>query len=108
MKPTRSFMVSPNLPKKLERLLELANNLRWTWDDDTRNLYTRMAMDLWEKVDHDPVAMLNRIDQETLEQLAQDDSYVYSLDKVLVDFDLYLESTPWFHKKDEYSEDLSI
>lgn len=108
MKPTRSFMVSPNLPKKLERLLELANNLRWTWDDDTRNLYTRMDMDLWEKVDHDPVAMLNRIDQETLEQLAQDDSYVYSLDKVLVDFDLYLESTPWFHKKDEYSEDLSI
>jgi starch phosphorylase len=108
MKPAKSFMVSPNLPKKLERLVELAHNLRWTWDDETRNLFTRMDMDLWEAVDHDPVAMLNRIDQKTLEELAQDDSYVYSLDKVLVDFDLYLESTPWFHKREEYSEDLCI
>ncbi|MCF7885734.1 MAG: alpha-glucan family phosphorylase [Candidatus Marinimicrobia bacterium] len=108
MKPAQSFMVSPNLPKKLERLIQLAHNLRWTWDDDTRNLYSRMDMDLWEEVDHDPVAMLNKIDQKTLEALANDDSYVYSLDKVLVDFDLYLESTPWFHKRDEYSENLNI
>ncbi|MCF7740690.1 MAG: alpha-glucan family phosphorylase [Candidatus Marinimicrobia bacterium] len=108
MKPAKSFTVSPNLPKKLERLRDLAFNLRWTWDDETRNLFSRMDMDLWEEVDHDPVAMLNKIDQDTLEQLANDDSYVYSLDKVLVDFDLYLESTPWFHKRDEYSEDLNI
>jgi len=108
MKPAKSFTVYPKLPEELSDLNKLAYNLRWTWNNNTRSLFSRMDMNLWEEVNHDPVALLNRIDQKTLNELANDDSYLYSLRSVMEEFEQYKETEPWFHGKNEYSEDLNI
>ncbi len=63
MKPVRVFNIIPALPPKLERLRELAHNLRWAWNHDTIELFRRLDSDLWEKTYHNPVLMLGSIEQ---------------------------------------------
>ena len=47
MKPAYTFTVIPRLPAALERLRELAYNLRWAWNHDTLALFRRLDTDLW-------------------------------------------------------------
>ena len=39
MKALRSFTVRPTLPPELAALEDLAMNLRWSWDERTRDLF---------------------------------------------------------------------
>lgn len=47
-------------------LNDLARNLRWDWHPPTRALFRDLDPDLWEAVDHNPVALLRRVDPERL------------------------------------------
>ncbi|MGH8671151.1 MAG: DUF3417 domain-containing protein, partial [Burkholderiales bacterium] len=42
--------VSPNIPKKLARLQELADNLWYAWNLPTRELFARLNPALWVEV----------------------------------------------------------
>jgi len=108
MKPIQSFTVTPILPKKLEALRELAYNLWWTWNVDARDLFSRLDMDLWEETRHNPVALLNRIEQDVLESRAQDDSYIYQLHRVYDKFKQAMQSPAWFEKVGKYDPRLCI
>ncbi|MBC8490948.1 MAG: alpha-glucan family phosphorylase, partial [Candidatus Marinimicrobia bacterium] len=99
MKPIQKFTVSPVLPERLKRLQDIAYNLWWSWDVETRELFRRLDLDLWEETRHNPVLVLSRIDQEVLEARAQDESYLYQMDRVLERFDRKLEKTPWFQQE---------
>ncbi len=39
MKALRSFTVRPRLPARMAALQDLAMNLRWSWDEQTRDLF---------------------------------------------------------------------
>lgn len=95
MKPIRTFEVIPSVPPRLERLRDLAHNLRWAWHHDTIELFRRLDDDLWEASGHNPILMLGTIDQERLEAVATDEGFLAHLDRVARDFDAYLagEST---------------
>jgi len=108
MKPIQSFTVKPILPKKLEELRELAYNLWWTWNADARDLFRRLDMDLWEETRHNPVALLNRVEQDVLEARVQDDSYLYQLHRVCDKFRQSLKSPTWFEKSGKYNSHLNI
>jgi glycogen phosphorylase len=99
MKPVHIFNVVPRLPESLERLRELAYNLRWSWDHDTIALFRRLDSDLWEKSGHNPVRMLGIIDQNRLEEAAADDSFLAHLERVAGEFKVYMENrSNWFKK----------
>ena len=72
MKPFRTINVVPSLPPELERLRELAYNLRWTWDHETINLFRRLDRSLWEQSNHNPVLMLGTVRQALLRAAAAD------------------------------------
>jgi glycogen phosphorylase len=96
-KAVRTFTVVPTLPPELERLRELAHNLRWSWHHDSIALFRRLDDDLWEATNHNPVAMLGLIDQSKLEDAAGDDAFIAHLDRVASDLDQYLStSRSWF------------
>ena len=61
MKALRSFTVRPSLPAELAALEELAFNLRWSWDDQTRDLFRWVDPDLWDASVHDPVRLLGLV-----------------------------------------------
>jgi len=99
MKPIQTFMAVPSLPAPLERLRELAFNLRWAWHHDTIELFRRLDSVLWETIGHNPVLMLGTIDQAKLEAAACDEGFLAHLDRVAQDLDAYMaaEST-WFRR----------
>ena len=99
MKPVHTYTVIPRLPASLERLRELAYNVRWSWNHDTIALFRRLDSDLWETSGHNPVRMLGSVDQKRLEDAAADESFLAHFERVLDDFDDYLNTkNSWFPK----------
>jgi starch phosphorylase len=97
VKPVATISVVPNLPQSISRLGELSHNLRWSWDDDTRALIRRIDRDLWESTTHNPVAFLGQIDQERLEEAAQDPAFMAHYRRVCDAFDAYMKpEKTWF------------
>jgi starch phosphorylase len=97
MKSIHTFLTIPSLPAPLERLRELAYNLRWAWDHETILLFRRLDSELWEKTGHNPILMLGIIDQTKLEKAASDEGFMAHLDRVAHDLDIYQSSkSTWF------------
>ena len=49
MPSIRKFTVTPNLPEPLQPLLQIANNVWWTWNVEAIGLLRRVDADLWDK-----------------------------------------------------------
>jgi starch phosphorylase len=81
--------VNPQLPARLERLNEIANNLWYSWDRQTRTLFARLDQKLWGAVGHSPKAFLKRIDQRRLDEAAEDPVFLGDLARVLSAYDSY-------------------
>jgi starch phosphorylase len=98
--------VNPKLPSRLARLQDLANNLRYSWDKQTRLLYSRLDPHLWEKVGHNPKAFLKCIDEHKLVDAADDPVFLGNLNRALSAFDDYLKEplrrngSEWLRKND--------
>ena len=82
MRAAHRYHVYPAIPERLACLRDLAYNLRWTWDHDTLELFTRLDASLWQDCGHNPVLLLNRVPQTRLEDAAQDDAFLAHLDRV--------------------------
>ena len=76
IEPLREFLVRPALPAPLSRMTELANNLLWSWEPIVRSLFRRLDAGLWRECGYNPVLMLGRVSQATLERVAADPRYL--------------------------------
>ncbi len=103
MKALRSFTVRARLPETLAPLSELAWNLRWSWDERTRDLFRWVDPEQWELSFHDPVRLLGQVSSARLEQLAADPAFMGFLDEVSTDLRRYVESARWFQNRDSGS-----
>ncbi|MBW3649068.1 MAG: alpha-glucan family phosphorylase [Actinobacteria bacterium] len=99
MKALRSFTVRPQLPPALAPLHELAMNLRWSWDDRTRELFRWVDPLQWEVTGHDPVALLGLVQRGRLEALAKDPDFTSFLAQVHGDLRRYLDGERWFQSR---------
>ena len=92
--------VKPQLPKSINRLDEIANNLWWSWNSEYLRLLKKIDKDLWETVEKNPVKFLKRVSQERLEKAAEDTSFVKEYEKILKNYQDYMNSKDtWFNKK---------
>jgi glycogen phosphorylase len=96
MKALRSFAVRPHLPEALAPLADLAMNLRWSWDERTRDLFRWVDPDGWEATRHDPVAVLGGVSRERLAQLEADPAFRTFLGDVHEGLRRYVEGDRWF------------
>jgi len=55
-----------------QRLRTLAKNLWWAWHPEVIRLFTDLDPHLWREVDHNPMAFLNRMPPEQVEQRASE------------------------------------
>ena len=81
--------VNPQIPPRLARLDELANNLWYSWDRPTRSLFARLSSGLWHAVHHSPKAFLKRIDQKRINDAGDDPIFLGTMNRVLSAFDSY-------------------
>ena len=94
------IIVKPQLPKSINRLDEIANNLWWSWNSEYLRLLKKMDRDLWENVQKNPVKFLKRVTQEKLEKAANDNAFVKEYEKILKNYEDYMSSKDtWFNKK---------
>ena len=92
--------VNPQLPKRIEKLSEIANNLWWSWNTEFLRLFQRIDGDLWEESNKNPVKFLKHVSQERLEAVTKDIGFLKEYDKVVLNFDGYMNSkNTWFSKK---------
>jgi glycogen phosphorylase len=96
MRALRSFTVRASLPPALAPLQSIANNLRWSWDERTRDLFRWLDPQQWEDSTHDPVRMLGRVSRQRLEELASDPAFMGFLGEINDDLNRYLTAPRWF------------
>lgn len=93
-KPSQKF----DLPKRLARLGELAFNLWWTWQPEAARLFGKLDYDLWGRLGHNPIRLLEEIGHPRLDEAAKDADYLALYDSVFERFDLYFKKESWAHK----------
>ena len=86
---TFTLEVNPIIPRRLERLEELASNLWYSWDRPTRTLFSRLHTRLWDAVSHNPKAFLKRLDEQKLLDAADDPVFLSNFNRVLSNYDTY-------------------
>ena len=92
--------VNPQLPKRIGRLSEVANNLWWSWNTEFLKIFKEIDIDLWERVEKNPVKFLKLVSQEKLEEASQTSTTTKLYDKIINDFDGYMNSkNTWFNRK---------
>src|SRR5688572_21736987 len=89
-----SLEVHPQLPPALGRLPELANNLWFSWDRQTRSLFARLDPQLWDALGHNPVATLKGVDQRRADEASRDPVFLHDLERTLAAFDAYRAKAP--------------
>jgi glycogen phosphorylase len=109
-KPIRTFSIIPSLPEPLKPLWRLAYNLRWAWKHDTIELFMRLDPELWEETNHNPVRMLGMIQQERLEELADDVGFTAHLERATRYLDDYMDDVEgaWFTQTYEQADGAKI
>jgi len=81
--------VQPRIPENLDRLQELATDLKYTADRRIRGLFYQLDRDLWHACDHNPKVFLRRVSQKRLEQAARDRVFLEEYYRVLSSSDSY-------------------
>ncbi len=85
-----------DLPKRIERLGELAYNLWWTWQPETGHLFGKLDYDMWERLGHNPIRLLREIPRSRLGQAVKDSEYLALYDRIFESFDAYFaEEQTW-------------
>jgi starch phosphorylase len=98
MHTVRTFVVKPTLPASLESLKTVANNLFWTWNSEIIDLFKRIDSNLWKEVMHNPVKLLGTVSQARLEDLAENEGFLYQLEQAAGQVKECLEAPSWYDK----------
>ena len=89
--------VNPQLPKRIEKLSEISNNLWWSWNTEFLRLFKTIDNDLWEICEKNPVKFLKQVSQERLEAVSKNVEFLKEYDKLARQFEDYMNSkNTWF------------
>jgi glycogen phosphorylase len=94
VRPLREFLVKPALPTALDRLPELGVNLMWSWNHGVRAIFRRLDPVAWKESNHNPVVMLGRVSQASLERAAADPRFLALYRRACDILDTYVASKP--------------
>lgn len=96
MKSVGTVKFQNQLPTQLEPLVQLAHNLRWSWREETKQLFRDIDPGLWAELDEDPKQMLLRAPASRLAELATDDEYLGRINDESQNLSEYLSDELWY------------
>ena len=88
----------PEIPERLSRLHELANDLYYSWDRHSRGLFFYLDRELWEECQHNPKVFLRRVSQQRLEKAVKDRAFLEEYQRTLANYDTYQEEVKRLNK----------
>ena len=90
----KEFNVKSTLPIELKCLDELAHNMWWVWNYDAREMWRSLDEDLYEKVAHNPVMLLEQLSYERKEAIVKDKAIMKNVKAVYKRFRSYMDVKP--------------
>ena len=85
-----SLEIQPVIPDGLAGLTEISNDLLYSWDREVRRLFIRLDPDLWESSGHSPKVFLRRVDQQRLNNAADDRNFMEDFNRAMSAYNTYL------------------
>jgi starch phosphorylase len=98
MKDIVLYTVVPQLPSRLNPLLEMAKNVWFSWNLPVIDLFRSIDQNLWEETGHNPLAMLGQLSHERVHELFQDEGFLLEMDRIHQEFCRYRED----HRKYDF------
>jgi starch phosphorylase len=90
-------MTNLDLPERISRLDELANNLWWSWHEPTRKVFRALDYPLWRISGHNPVKELRETSVDTLQTAADTLSFLALYHSAMSAFDTDMRTADtWF------------
>lgn len=87
------------LPRRLERLSELACNLWWTWHPTAQAVFKLIDPSLWNETYHNPVKFLRQVKRKSLNAAVHIKSVLELYDHTLAAFDAYMQpASTWYSR----------
>ncbi len=90
----KNLTIKSRLPELLKCLDELAHNMWWAWTYEARNLFKSLDEDLYEKVGHNPVLLLDRLGYDRKEAIVNDKAIMKNVKEVYAKFRAYMDVEP--------------
>ncbi len=85
-----------SLPDELERLLTMAHNLWWSFNEEAQELYRSLKPDIWESSEHNPFEVLISLSQEDIDRCKNDPVFMSRLNDVWGQYKDYIKTPRWF------------
>lgn len=86
--------IKSSLPKELKCLDEIAHNMWWGWNYEGRDLFKSLDPELYEKVNANPVLLLERLSYDRKEAIVKDKETMAKVKKVYKMFRDYMDVKP--------------
>lgn len=86
----RRVMIERELPERLKPLDVLSRNLWWCWTLDARQLFKRIDKKLWDDVERNPIALIDKLSNERLLEIEKDEEILKLMDKTYAQFIAYM------------------
>jgi starch phosphorylase len=93
--------VRATLPPELAALSDLVMNLRWSWHQETLDLFASVDPELWGACGHDPVRLLGAVSPARLSALSKDKRFLRRLSDAADDLADYLAQPRWYQEQTE-------
>ncbi len=86
----KKVLVQATLPPNLEGLNRLAKNLWWCWNNEASELFEMINKDRWYDSKFNPIALIESLSYQELQELSTNSQFVGNLNKVTSKFDAYM------------------
>ncbi len=88
------------LPRRIDRLIELAFNLWWSWQPDALELFKQIDEALWQDCYHNPVKFIRQVKRKALNAAIHSKRCLDMYDRVMAAFDTYMKPAgTWYTQK---------
>ena len=100
--------VRPALPERIAWLGEIARNVWSSWTPEAGDLFARLDPQAWERLGHNPVALLRGLPQARLDAAAADESFVAMVGRVARRLDAYATEPGWLARAHPEAEGMLV
>ncbi len=100
--------VHPALPERIAWLDEIARNVWSAWSPEAGDLFARLDPEAWERLEHNPIALLRGLPQDRLDRLAADESFVAMVARVARRLDAYVNDPGWLVPANPDASDMLV
>ncbi len=81
------------IPKPLQGLQRLAQNLWWSWQPAAQQLFSLLDETLWQQSQHNPIVLLNTLSSKQWQQALVNTGLIELYQRVMQQFDAYMLGT---------------